>query len=332
MITFTTFKHYKSTRGQRHRVDLLTFMRGLINPVAVEAENKTDVSLWSPTTFDGRRNGENAKEISCIVYDIDDGVTPVTAWLNFAARYNTIVHTSYSHKPDFHKFRIILPLAKPIPAEHWDRAHLAALELWCNVIGKRSPSKDQLKEASKIYAAFASKPSGYKISKPDDDKTKAFIQFWQDLAGSPMPDMKALTDRARMYYRFALPKFHAYGGHPLHPTKYHVADAFDGRENLDLDYSHVKLPEPPPRPTFEPGKKYSTDEVLLSPDVRGRIATMANATIKDNVARYITCPRCRRNTVYFFIDLYLHANPLKGAKCNHEGASCGWHGSLKELT
>lgn len=332
MIEFTTFNHYKSTRGQRQQVDLLTFMRGLVSPVSEAADNKTDVSLWSPTIFDGLRKGDNAKEISCLVYDLDDGLTPVTAWLKFAARYNTIVHTSFSHKPDFHKFRIILPLEKPIPAAHWDRAHLAALELWCNVIGKRSPSADQLKDASKIYAAFASKPSGYKTNKPEDAKTKAFIKFWQDIAGTPMPDMKALTDKARMYYRFALPSCESPMGYPLHPSNYHVSDAFERGVNLDLEYSHIKLPEPPPRPKFEKGKKYSTDEVLQAPELRERIASMAGATIKDNVARYITCPRCGRNTVYFFIDLFLHHSPLKGAKCNHEGNSCGWYGSLKELT
>ena len=332
MIKFTTFEHYKSTAGKSLAVDVSTFIRGMVKPVTTEAEDKRAVPLWSPTTFNGARCKENATEISCLVFDVDDGKTPYTAWLRFAARYNCIVHTSFSHKPEHHKFRIILPLAKPIPAANWDRAHLAALELWANTIGTRTPSKDDLKEAAKLYNAFSGSKSGYRINKSDDPKTIAFTQFWVDIAGTPMPDMKALTDRARMYYRFAVPASKSGRGYPMHPINYHFTDAWDQGENLTLDYSHIKLPDPPPRPVFEAGKKYSQDEILLHPYMRMKIASLANATIKDNVARYITCPRCGRNTVYFFVDPYLHHNPLKGAKCNHEGASCGWHGSLKELT
>ena len=302
-----------------------------MTPISSCADDKRSVTLWSPTTFNGSRSGENATEISCLVYDVDDGLTPMTVWLKFARNYNCIVHSSFSHKPEHHKFRIILPLASPIPADHWDRAHLAALELWSNTIGTRCPSKDDLKAAAKLYNAFSGLKSGYKINKPDDLQTKAFTKFWVGIAGTPMPDMKALTDRARMYYRFAIPSSSELATtNPMHPGNYHYTDAWDGGVNLDLKYSHIKLPEPPPRPVFEPGKKYDHDEILLHPDMRMKIATGADATINDNVARYMTCPRCNRNSVYFFIDLYLHHTPLKGAKCNHEG-SCGWHGSIGEL-
>tara|TARA_Y100001937_G_scaffold73406_1_gene99845 strand:- start:1032 stop:2036 length:1005 start_codon:yes stop_codon:yes gene_type:complete len=331
-IKFTTFEHYKSTAGKPHAVDVSTFIHGMVKPVTTAAQDKRAVSLWSPTMFNGPRSKENAQELSCVVYDVDDGVTPMTVWLKFAASYNVIVHTSYSHKPEHHKFRIILPLAQPIPAADWNRAHLAALELWSQVVGKRTPSKADLKRAAKLYNSFSGSKSGYRINQPDDPRTKAFTDFWVDIAGTPMPDMSALTDRARMYYRFAVPASESPQGYPLHPVNYHFADAWDRGQTMTLDYSHIKLPEPPPRPVFEPGRKYAQEEILLNTDMRMKIANMANATIKDNVARYITCPRCGRDTVYFFIDLYQHAGAmLKGAKCNHEGNSCGWFGSLKEL-
>ena len=263
-------------------VDLETFIQGMKNPVDFEARDKNNLPLWSPTLFDGTRSQVNAKEITCLVYDVDDGVTPFSTWQLFSA-WTVIAHTSFSHKPQHHKYRVILPLLKPVPCSDWDLAHVAALELWNRVVGRGEP------------------------------------------------DIKAIKDRARMYYRFALPASDYPTSHPLHPRNYHNVDGWDGGDPLLLDYSHIKRPEPKKAKPLEKGKTYKKSELMLNPQVREQIASRVNASISGNVARKILCPRCSRYTVHFYIDLTGQPNPQKGAACNHRGDSCGWFGHLEEL-
>jgi hypothetical protein len=75
--------------------------------------------LWSPAWYVGARRGsENVVHLSCLVLDYDRGTTPTqgsAAW----SEWFHIVHTTWSHTPDTPKFRLILPLAQPIPAVQW---------------------------------------------------------------------------------------------------------------------------------------------------------------------------------------------------------------------
>ena len=262
-------------------VDFETFVQGMKTPVDSRAQDKNQLPLWSPTIFDGNRSQVNALEISCLVYDVDDGETPFSTWQLFCDWW-VIAHTSFSHKPQHHKYRIILPLAKPIPAADWDLAHIAALELWGKVVGRGEP------------------------------------------------DIKALKDRARMYYRFAIPASQNGENHPLHPINYHNVDGWDMGTPLILNYSHIKRPEAPKAKPLVKGQTYKKSELMLNPAARMEIARRCNASISSNVARNITCPQCNRNSVHFYIDLTGQPNPQKGAVCNHKN-SCGWYGHLEGL-
>jgi len=159
---------------------------------------------------------------------------------------------------------------------------------------------------------------------PASDWEKAWragLKIWKFVGSDGEPDMKALKDPARMYYRFALPK----GQKEIQKSVFN-----NGRKNLNLDYSNIELPK-----KAEP-KKYTKDYPMtvskaeLRTDLRDTIASRSSAVITGNRAHHITCPRCNRNAAYFFIDIMSHHSPMKGWQCNHQ-KSCGGYGNLAEL-
>ena len=88
-----------------------------------EKSAKRDLRLWSPTLYRpgaSDRGSDNVTHVSCLVLDYDDG-TPIpeasTTWSSFFH----IVYTTWSHTPDHPRFRLVMPLAFPVPAEDWSK-------------------------------------------------------------------------------------------------------------------------------------------------------------------------------------------------------------------
>ena len=94
------------------------------------------IPAWSPARFDGRGlKNENVIDVSCMVYDIDDGLL-----FDEHHRFNQfqyIAYTSPSHSILHHKWRLVIPLDTPIKREYWGL-------VWDNMIQnfeKRTRSK-----------------------------------------------------------------------------------------------------------------------------------------------------------------------------------------------
>jgi hypothetical protein len=96
---------------------------------------KRDLRLWSPAVYrpgTRERGTRNVTHVSCLVLDYDDGTPMEEASLLFEPWFH-IVHSTWSHSEEHPKFRLVLPLAFPIPAADWgavwawaeDRAHSA---------------------------------------------------------------------------------------------------------------------------------------------------------------------------------------------------------------
>lgn len=84
--------------------------------------DKLDLPAWAPHRLsEPWRKSDNVIDVSCLVYDYDDGTTIEQAHLTWAPWMN-ILHTSWSHTPEHHKFRVVLPLVCPIPASYFLRA------------------------------------------------------------------------------------------------------------------------------------------------------------------------------------------------------------------
>jgi hypothetical protein len=84
---------------------------------------------WMPCSVKnqgGRRIQENMDMLHLLVLDIDDGL-PLGQIHEVLAQYEYAVHSSYSHTPEKPKWRVVLPLAEPIPAADlpalFDRVH-----------------------------------------------------------------------------------------------------------------------------------------------------------------------------------------------------------------
>lgn len=85
---------------------------------------KKDLRLWSPTHYpdQSRRGSDQVLHLSCLVLDYDSGVRPSEAEATWEGYFH-ILHTTWSHTPQHPKFRLILPLATPVPAAHWPQVY-----------------------------------------------------------------------------------------------------------------------------------------------------------------------------------------------------------------
>jgi len=81
---------------------------------------KSDLRLWAPTLYraGGRRTKSDVVHLSCLVLDYDGGF-PMDEAQRHWDRWLHVLHTTWSHTPEHHKYRVCLPLAGPVPAEHW---------------------------------------------------------------------------------------------------------------------------------------------------------------------------------------------------------------------
>ena len=78
---------------------------------------------FAPVSFkENRRLGEKVEYFTMMVWDIDDGKTTYDDILKKIKDTDLrfIMHTSYSHTPQKHKFRVIFPLVKPIPVAYFE--------------------------------------------------------------------------------------------------------------------------------------------------------------------------------------------------------------------
>ena len=153
--TLSTFISLTDTRATQHKMTFAQLCKGFTTQYGDKMiKEKKSLSLWSPTTFtNNRRSGATADKVHFLVYDIDDGFTPFDTWRLFH-EYNVIAHTSFSHKPNHHKYRIILPLLHPIPANDWNRASVAAKGLWNVIVGAGEPDPSALNDRARAYFRY----------------------------------------------------------------------------------------------------------------------------------------------------------------------------------
>ena len=78
-------------------------------------EAKKDFRLWAPLLFrpGGKRETADVVHVSCLVLDYDDG-SPLEEANDVWRPWFHIIHTTWSHTPTHPKFRVVLPLARPV--------------------------------------------------------------------------------------------------------------------------------------------------------------------------------------------------------------------------
>lgn len=69
---------------------------------------------WSPARFEPCRRGmENVREVFALCLDFDDGET-IEEITEKLSGYYGLLHTSRKHTPEAHRFRVVLPLSRPV--------------------------------------------------------------------------------------------------------------------------------------------------------------------------------------------------------------------------
>ncbi len=116
---------------------------------------KTDLRLWSPALYrpEHKRGREGVLHLSCLVLDYDKGTRVAEASRTWE-RWLHVLHSTWSHTHAYPKFRVILPLAGPVEAEHWG-------EVWAWASGRAGGAVDpSMKGVAATYASPATPSSG----------------------------------------------------------------------------------------------------------------------------------------------------------------------------
>lgn len=149
-LYLTLYKNCFDNQGGGFTIEPPSQLGTIIRPAEwSKPPKKTDLLCWSPARYHPgeKRSKSNVIDVSCVVYDIDEG-SPFELH-NMFSDFRYYAHTTYSHKPDYPKWRLILPLKKPVPGADWRRAWKAGRELFqgrtgCEIDGVCS-------DASRLY-------------------------------------------------------------------------------------------------------------------------------------------------------------------------------------
>ena len=139
-----------------------------------EYHSKNELPAWSPTIYKkgSTRGAKNVVAVTCLVLDFDDG-TPFYAAADVFEQWPFLLHTSWSHTDELHKWRIILPLERPVPVENWSACFNSALELWKSLKPAGAGNPDpKCSDPCRIYYLPAKRngsPSGFGFEHDDPD-------------------------------------------------------------------------------------------------------------------------------------------------------------------
>lgn len=116
-----------SKRVIQRRVSWATLCRSLTTFKVVDHGQKRRLPSWSPVRYrtdaDGRpleRKTEHVAEVDVVVLDFDGGASIADGrrpWGDVAH----VVHTTWSHTKETPRWRLVIPLASPVPVDRWER-------------------------------------------------------------------------------------------------------------------------------------------------------------------------------------------------------------------
>jgi hypothetical protein len=100
-----------------------------------ETRQNKDGRLFSPASYPASktRAKANVEAVSLLVLDFDDGTPPLPLMKQCrAGGIACIIHSSYSSSRLFPKWRAVIPLARPVPADQWEPLFLRMAEHFGN--------------------------------------------------------------------------------------------------------------------------------------------------------------------------------------------------------
>jgi uncharacterized protein (DUF927 family) len=141
-----TFCRFKSSKDIQPMQVMLTWGE-FVEEFSSHPEGRDkDGSSWSPVSYKSgctRKKG-NVEAVYMAVLDVDDG-TPNEELLERFSGFNYLAHSSFSHRPEHNKYRVIVPLTEPVPASEWS-------SVWKRLNQFAGGKNDaSVKDASRLY-------------------------------------------------------------------------------------------------------------------------------------------------------------------------------------
>jgi hypothetical protein len=153
-----------------------------------DVPSREALPLWAAVTFreGGSRCNEDAVEASCLVLDYDHGPT-IDEALRVWGRWACIVHTTSRHTSEAHRFRVVLPLARPVPASEWAR-------VWRWAADHAGKADEQTKDVARQFFLYGGVDGVPRRAHVIDDRPL----LWMDLDRLPRPPKVAPMPRPRL--------------------------------------------------------------------------------------------------------------------------------------
>ena len=143
-IALSTFEHAWDTHPKAVQRSVEALVVALTRFPVIKVADKRSLPAWSPAVFEpgARRRAEAVRAVSCLVMDVDHGDFDAAfePWPGVLA----VVHTTWSHRADAQRFRLVIPLVRPVPAPRWRSA-------WRWAAGRCPGSDPACKDPSRLY-------------------------------------------------------------------------------------------------------------------------------------------------------------------------------------
>lgn len=188
------FRHTRDTRPTRRRLAWPDLRDRLLTAAEPPCQRKEDVPAWSPARYvDGATRGlDGVEALTCLVLDYDGGASIAEARETWKG-WEHVGHTSWSHRHDAPRFRVVLPLAKPVDAAGWPAVYAWAIQ--------RAPTVDpSCKDVSRLWLLPVKREgspfdSWHNVGDRLDVRDVTARQDTPVPASTPAPDRLAIAER-----------------------------------------------------------------------------------------------------------------------------------------
>jgi hypothetical protein len=113
-IPVSTFESKDDTRPARHEMDWRAFAQRLCK---YDERPTKDGRAWSPVTYRAgtTRGKANVDLVHALVLDVDHGPLPI----DLLERWEYVAHTTFQHTPEAPRWRVVMPLSRPLAGVDW---------------------------------------------------------------------------------------------------------------------------------------------------------------------------------------------------------------------
>lgn len=143
-LTISVFDNAWDNQPKARECTLTALVRALLTvPERPDVRDKRQLAAWSPARFAGKvRRADAVVELSCIVLDLDGGSPKAVTdtWSDVS----NVLHSTWSHTSANPRFRLVVPLARPVPAELWP-------SVWAWATARTPEADPACKDPSRLY-------------------------------------------------------------------------------------------------------------------------------------------------------------------------------------